>query len=262
MKIAYTTLSRAADVLAYVPAALITDIDGTISPIVPRPDSATVSESVRASLRRLAAKLALTAVITAREASVARRMVGVRGITYVGNYALDGAFGRKIGSKALARARQDIRPLLAPFPCVTLEDKGVSFSLHYRNCEDGTMRERLLALAASIAAAADARILEGKQVIELVPGGLPDKGVAIARLLQSKAIRGVVYLGDDVSDVAVFREVARRRDESGLPGLSVAVIDAETDETVREAADMTVAGVEEAEELLASLALALEKGEA
>jgi len=248
------TVSRAAGVLAAAPAALITDIDGTISRIVARPDAAVVSESARASLGALAQRLALVAVITAREERVARRMIGVDELVYVGNYALDGASAAHIGERPLADAEAAVRPLLRDLPCVTLEEKGVAFSLHYRNCHEEGVRERLLALVAPLAEAADARILEGKQVIELVPRALPDKGMAVSRLLERNSIRGAVYLGDDLSDIAVFREIARRRERDGQPGLALAVVDAETDASVVDAADLTLTGVDEAEELLALLA--------
>ena len=75
-------------------SGLITDIDGTISPIVPRPEDAVVSAEARDALARLARSLSLVAVVTAREESVARAMVGVDGLAYVGNYALDDSFAR------------------------------------------------------------------------------------------------------------------------------------------------------------------------
>src|SRR3990172_12154603 len=81
-------VSRAAEVLAAAPAALISDVDGTISRIVSRPEAAVVSAGVQASLRCLAHELALVAVITARGEAAARRMGGGEELAYVGNHAL------------------------------------------------------------------------------------------------------------------------------------------------------------------------------
>jgi trehalose-phosphatase len=103
-------------------------------------------------------------------------------------------------------------------------------------------------------------VIEGKRVLELVPAGLPDKGSAVSKLARERGLRGIVFIGDDFSDVAVFREITRRREEEGLPGLGIAVVDAETEEAVREAADAELAGVDEVEEFLAALAQALAKG--
>ena len=245
-------------VLVTTPSALITDIDGTISPIVARPEDARVSPLAKAALEVLTHKLALVGVVTAREEAVARRMVGIDGLTYVGNYAL-AATALNEASPQIERAKALAQAEIVAMPCVTLEDKGITFALHYRNCEDADLRERLLSLVQPIAAACGLKVLEGKQVVELAPRELPDKGTAIARLAEERGIRGLVYLGDDLSDVAVFREIARRRREDGLPGVGIAVIDAETDAAVSEAADMHLARVAEVEALLSAIARSLEE---
>jgi len=219
------------EVLTSAPSALITDIDGTISPIVSRPEDAVVSPAARTALKVLARELDLVAVVTAREETVARQMVGIEELTYVGNYALAGT-ALSQASPQIERAKATARMAIAELPCVTLEDKGLTFALHYRNCEAAGMREQLLSLVQPIAAACGAKVMEGKQVVELAPRELPDKGTAIARLAVEHTIRGLVYLGDDLSDIAVFREIARRRTQAGMPGLGIAVIDAETDAAI------------------------------
>ena len=247
-----SAVERAACVLASAPAALVTDVDGTLSRIVARPEYAVVEDTVRDSLRAMAQRLSLIAVVTGREEAVAREMVGVTELSYVGNYALDVQAAAVVDEDDLDQARVLVRMLLQPFPCVELEDKGVSFALHYRNCPELTMRERLLSLVSPVAAAAGARVIEGKQVVELVPSRLPDKSVAVARLLRDHDIQGAVYLGDDVGDVPVFQLFARRRAQ-GLPSLGIAVVDAETDPAVLQAADMRLAGVDAVEGFLEAL---------
>jgi trehalose 6-phosphate phosphatase len=247
-------LYHATRVLEASPAALITDIDGTISRIVPRPEDAVVSERMRESLRRLAAQLDLVAVVTAREESVARRMVQIPELTYVGNYGLDGSSRPVLPAGGLTAARAGVESVLVSLPCASLEEKGISFAVHYRNCEEDGVREQLLSLVGPIATAAGARILEGKQVIEVVPAGLPDKATALSHLLDERGINGVVYLGDDLGDIPVFQLIADRRSEMGFPGVSIAVIDSETHPAVAETADLQLAGVDLVEEFLASLA--------
>ncbi len=249
-------------VLEAKPAALITDIDGTISPIVPRPQDATVSHKARNALEALS-RLALVAVITGREEPVARAMVGAPHLTYIGHYGLDETSAGSLRVDELEGAKAAVRERLgaADLPCVTFEDKGLSFSLHYRHCEDSsTARRRLLDIAEPVAREANARLLEGKQVIEMVPQGLPDKATAIRRLLEEHGINGAIYFGDDISDVVVFREMKRRRDSDGKPSLAVAIVDRETHDSVREAADVAVAGVEMMEEVLVALARSVPEG--
>src|SRR5262245_5297986 len=113
------------------PGALITDIDGTISPIVARPEDAVVAATVRECLERLALSLDLVAVVTRRDRTTAQAMVGARGVTYIGNYGLD---GDNFGAGSIRGAFADSRMVAGDMPCVQLEDKGASFALHYRNC--------------------------------------------------------------------------------------------------------------------------------
>jgi trehalose 6-phosphate phosphatase len=258
-----TVLSRAWQVLQARPAALITDVDGTISRIAPTPEEAFVGEPARSALRAILPHLALTAVITGRPAAVAEAMVGVEGLTYVGSYALEGAAAARIDAGMLRGAFDEVSAMLAPLPCVRLEEKEVSFALHYRECDDRrAARRQLLDLAAPIASRSGAKIVEGKQVVEVVPLALPDKGTAMRHLLEQHRIQGAVYFGDDIGDVAAFRELRSLRETSGLETLVVAVIDAETDDAVIENADVTLKGVDEVEEVLGALASRLGGGEA
>jgi trehalose 6-phosphate phosphatase len=197
-------------------------------------------------------RVALVAIVTGREESVARSMVGLPELTYVGNYALDTESAEVVEEDDLDAARVLVRTLLAPFPCVEIEEKGVSFALHYRNCIDTTMRERILTLVTPVAAAAGGKLVEGKQVVEIVPVRLPDKSNAVARLLREREIQGVVYLGDDLGDVPVFEQMSRRRTQ-GLPSLSLAEIDPETHVDVLESADMFLNGVDEVNAFLTAL---------
>ena len=114
-----------------------------------------------------------------------------------------------------------------------------------------------MALVEPIVREAGARLVEGKQVIEVVPAALPGKDSAVANLTRERGLRGVVYLGDDVSDVAVFREIGRRR-EAEAPGLAIAVVDQETRDEVRGGADATLAGVDAVEAFLTALARGLD----
>ena len=108
-----------------------------------------------------------------------------------------------------------------------------------------------------IARAAGAHLVEGKKVIEMMPAMAPDKGAALGRIASERGLRGIVYLGDDLSDIAAFREIAGRR-ENGLPGLCIAVRDSETRPEVSEAADLVLEGVAAAEMFLMRLVASLD----
>lgn len=246
-------VEAALTVLGEQRSALVTDVDGTLSRIVSRPEDAQVDEAVRGSLRRLAGLLDLVAVITGREESVARGMVGVDELTYVGSYAMDSTRG--LTFEAVAPALTLVEQGLDDMPCVELERKQVSFALHYRNCVDaGRMGEELLELLQPIVLTTGTKLLVGKLVIEVAPEALPDKGTALTGLLLEHEIRGAVFVGDDLADVEAFRELRNRRSKGKAPGLCIAVVDEETPKGVRDAADLELAGVDEVERFLDMLA--------
>jgi trehalose 6-phosphate phosphatase len=250
-----TALAEAVRVLSAGSSALICDIDGTLSPIAPRPEDATVSPDICRDLERLSRRLRLVAVVTGRDSETAHRMVPVRGLTFVTHYGLTPS--RDPAGSGIDEAKLRARLLLDGVPGLVFEEKDLSLALHYRLSNDpAAVREHILAKLLPVVASLGARILEGKMVVEVVPAGLPDKTSAVQRLIAG--LRGVVYLGDDLADAPVFRHLAQRREEQDLPSLSIAVVDEETPAAIHEAADITLNGVGAVEALLAALPDALD----
>src|SRR5207253_7366923 len=80
---------RVVDLLARERAGLVTDVDGTISPIVAQPEDAVVLPEAREALRGLSEILELVAVVSGRRAADAWAIVGVDRLAYVGNHGLE-----------------------------------------------------------------------------------------------------------------------------------------------------------------------------
>src|SRR5215207_8125176 len=70
-------VERCLDVLRQTPSALLTDIDGTISPMARTPDEATVLPKAKEALERLREQIALVGIVTGRSASVGEALVGL-----------------------------------------------------------------------------------------------------------------------------------------------------------------------------------------
>ena len=79
---AVSALTRLAE--APEQAAIVLDIDGTLAPIVRRPNEAAVPEGARHELGRLVARYALVACVSGRTGEDARPLVAVEGVRYVG----------------------------------------------------------------------------------------------------------------------------------------------------------------------------------
>jgi len=259
-----TSIEPLLPVIRRRPLGLLSDIDGTLSPIVPRPEDATVPEAIRAPLRRLAAKGVKVALITGRPLEMARRMVGVDDAAYAADHGLTVWLeGRREAAPGLAEyealARQaegDLQALSQTAPGVELENKGALLAVHYRRAEGPGAREAILAALGRSDAAQRFRVQEGRKVVELRPPLGADKGTALEMLVGRLGVEGVICLGDDVTDIDMFAALRRLRGQ-GLGGAAVAVASREAAPEVEQAADYTVEGPEGVEWLLSEMVRAL-----
>jgi trehalose 6-phosphate phosphatase len=221
-------------------AAVLLDVDGTLAPIVARPELAEVPEETRAELRHLVERYALVACVSGRSGEEARRLVGVEGVVYVGVHGLELA-------PEAERWREALRPF-AQLDWPWLEDKGLTVALHWREAADEQAARAELEGVAERAEEAGLEVRWGRKVLELRPPVEADKGTAVRTLLEERGLRRALYAGDDTTDLDAFR---------GLDGLEVAVRIAvaspEAPPGLREAADLVVASPAELLELLRQL---------
>jgi trehalose 6-phosphate phosphatase len=187
-------------------AAVLLDVDGTLAPIVARPELAAVPEETRAEVRRLASRYALVACVSGRTGEEASRLVGVPGVVYVGVHGLELA-------PEAERWREALRPF-AEESWPWLEDKGLTVAFHWREAEDEDAARGVLAAVAERARTAGLEARWGRKVLELRPPVEADKGTAVQALLEERGLRRALYAGDDTTDLDAFR---------GLDGLEVAV---------------------------------------
>jgi trehalose 6-phosphate phosphatase len=221
-------------------AAVLLDVDGTLAPIVARPELAAVPKETRAEVRRLVGRYGLVACVSGRTGEEAARLVGVEGVVYVGVHGLE-----------LAPEAEPWRDALRPFASESwpwVEDKGLTVAFHWREADDEAAARRTLE---SIAERAQAEGLEarwGRKVLELRPPVAADKGTAVRTLLAERGLQRALYAGDDTTDLDAFR---------GLQGLElavrVAVASAEGPAGLRGAADLVVGSPAELLELLRTL---------
>ena len=182
------------------------DFDGTLAPIVARPQDARPAQAVSARLAQLAALLPL-AIITGRRVDDVRTRLGFEPQFIVGNHGAeeDGLAPDEAALAAMARQRARItthRPALLEAG-VTIEDKGASIALHYRLSR--TREEALQAIAGLLAARDDAlHVFGGKLVVNIAPRLARDKAQAVRSLMQRAGTTSLVFAGDDVNDEPVF----------------------------------------------------------
>ena len=183
------------------------DIDGTLAPIVERPDQARLPDEVQSCLAYLAQR-SKVAVITGRCIGDARRMLSFEPHYLIGNHGAEGLPSWRARSEAFARMVQTWRDALGqcePLAAtgVAIEDKTYSISLHYRRAANPAAAHREIQ---HCVAALDPvpRVILGKAVVNLLPVGAPDKGDALRELLEQTHCGSALYVGDDDTDETVF----------------------------------------------------------
>lgn len=203
---------------------LMLDFDGTLAPIAPTPNEATLSGETRRLLEGLSKRPAFTvAIVSGRSLGDVRAKVEIEDITYVGNHGLEyvrpgeephvfEAAGRESLPKEL---REDLARALSPFAGVIIEDKGFSLGVHYRTAsrEDRPrVKEAVREIVRARGGGHDVEIEAGAMVLELRPPVDCDKGTIVSRLLEMEARRRAagtfaIYLGDDATDEDAFKAV-------------------------------------------------------
>ena len=244
------------------------DFDGTLAPIVPDPDQARAHPGVRPVLERLAPLVGRVAVVTGRPAEVAVDYGGlhdVTGLTVLGHYGLERWTGGQVSappdSEAVETVRRRLPALLETVgaaPGTAVEDKGRSVAVHVRRTDDPAAALAMVEGPLRKLAAEVGLVVEpGRMVLELRPAGA-DKGGAIRTLVGEAAPSVVVFIGDDLGDLAAFDAVDELRSD-GVPGLLVC--SGSTEETaLAQRADLVVDGPAGVVALLEALADELSPG--
>lgn len=245
---------------------IVTDVDGTISPIVNQPEAAQVTATARDLLARLHDSLDLVAVVSGRAAADVQARVGVPGVVYVGNHGLERwRDGEVEVPPQIRQYRPQMQAMLADLqmierPGMLLEDKNVTLTFHYRNVDDppqtaDELRPKINALGEKHGLA----IYEGRMIFEVRPPLELNKGTAFKMLVDEYELDAALYIGDDVTDVDALQAARQLRSVDGKTGYAFGVAASETPSSVVAAADFLLDGVSGVESLLAWLSNALSR---
>ena len=202
------------------PLLLLLDVDGTLSPIAPRPDYATIPIETRDVVLDLAAlPNTSVALISGRSATDARRMLGSDDTWVIGNHGIElaaphaGAATRgdvEKFSSAIVAARDRCSAIAASFPGVVVEDKRWTLSVHHRLAHPQVVPQLVVDVGA-VAADLGLRMTRGKEVLELRPPVQIDKGTASVELAGRLGAldfgASILCAGDDRTDEDAFAAI-------------------------------------------------------
>ena len=217
---AFSDACRAASHLLF-----LSDYDGTLTPIVGRPEDALLSIEMKERLTELARVPGVSVgIISGRSLDEVRALVGIEDIYYGGNHGLEikGPGIDYINPEA-ERSAIVVNGLFTRFENlfrsmdgIILQNKKLSLSVHYRlvKPEDEPIVEKIVCETVKpYIQNGTIRLFPGKKVWEIRPPIAWDKGKAVQSILErikqtlSRDDVLTVYLGDDTTDEDAFRVV-------------------------------------------------------
>jgi trehalose 6-phosphate phosphatase len=204
---------------------LLSDYDGTLIPIVDRPELAMLAPETRRLLQILSRDRRYTVGIVSGRALIdLKEKIGMDGIIYAGNHGLE---IEGFGTNFLEPIAEEVRPFfqilsqvltttLRGIRGVLVEDKGLSLSVHYRSvdeAEQDRVRDAFNKVTNPLHITGRIRVTRGKKVYEIRPPVNWDKGKAVSWLvakckeIKVKSSILPLYLGDDLTDEDAFKVI-------------------------------------------------------
>ncbi len=205
--------------------AVFLDYDGTLTPIVERPEDALLDAEMRERIRRLA-RTCLVGIVSGRDVAFVLEQVAVDEALYLGSHGFDIVVpeGREIRQERageferfldpLAEAEERLAQGVAGVAGARIERKKYAIAVHYRQVDDAQVAEVERAVDEELARQPLLRKTGGKKVFELRPDIDWDKGRAVQWVLDSLGMTdesyAPVYIGDDLTDEDAFSVVRGR----------------------------------------------------
>ncbi len=246
-------------------SALFFDVDGTLAPIMPLPDDVVLPKDAKEALASITSRYELVACVSGRNAAVAKRIVGLDGITYIGCHGLEliragsdqvevsagvEKYTPAVNSFIQENFTDDLKEL-----GVGIEDKGSIQVFLWRTADDHTTAEQRLRKVAEAAQDTGLSAQWGRKVLEIRPPVEVNKGTALAALLENKPIELALYVGDDRTDLDAFKALRNLQSSGRLArAICVGVSSSEGPDEISDTADLVVDGTNGVAQLLDLLA--------
>lgn len=201
---------------------LFLDYDGTLTPIVKRPEDALISDPMKSALKKCAAKFKV-AVVSGRDMDDLKSKVQIEDLIFAGSHGFrisgpDGLYKEHEKADVILPRLTDIEEKLDQiFPQidagVQIDRKRYAIAVHYRNADDNNIPVIKQKVDEVLMENPDFKKGEGKKVIEIKPDVDWHKGKAVLWIMKKLGVDDTnkfvpIYIGDDVTDEDAFRSIS------------------------------------------------------
>ncbi len=206
------------------------DYDGTLTPIVSRPELATLAPDMRHTLAALAERCPV-AVVSGRDRADIQTLVQLESVYYAGSHGFDIAGPHQVRMQhaegleflpLLDAVETQLQHQLGTIQGALVERKKFTIAVHFRNVAPEQFGHIELLVDTVLKKHPQLRKGLGKKVFELQPRLDWHKGKAVRWLLDTLALHTPdvvpIYIGDDITDEDAFHTLAGY-------GLSIVVAD-------------------------------------
>ncbi len=207
------------DILSKKEPVIFLDYDGTLTPIVSRPEDAVISKQMKETLQKLAEKYTV-AIVTGRDKEDVENLVKLDEIIYAGSHGyiisgLDGISMEHPDSKKiiprLDKIEKEAEKLLKEKTVGTqLDRKRYAIGLHYRNARPEDEKAVYDIVNELIEKYPGHKTGEGKKIVEIKPDIDWHKGKAVEWIMDALELSEKddiipVFIGDDITDEDAFK---------------------------------------------------------
>jgi len=201
---------------------LFLDYDGTLTPIVKRPEDALISDPMKSVLKKCAAKFKV-AVVSGRDMDDLKSKLQVDELIFAGSHGFrisgpDGLYKEHEKADVILPRLSDIEEKLYQiFPQI---DKGIQIdrkryavAVHYRNASEDNIPVIKQKVDEILKENPDFKKGEGKKILEIKPNVDWHKGKAVLWIMKKLGVDDTskfvpIYIGDDVTDEDAFRSIS------------------------------------------------------
>ena len=197
-------------------AAVFLDYDGTLTPIMPRPELAQISQEMRLLVGALAGRCPV-AIVSGRPLATVKGFLGLENVIYAGSHGMEiegpAGTGLRLDKgrdhvENLAALYDKLAAALSHIPGVLMEQTAYTVPVHFRQVHPTLIPEVERIVEEVLKGHSGIKGYRGKMIFEIRPDIDWDKGEGVLWIREQLGMNTensvAFYLGDDTTDEDAF----------------------------------------------------------